>query len=795
MASRTTDGRGPVLEPLPGERPRGRAASGFRCRPVAQRVLAVSFASFMVLTAIVLESRPVAAVSGRLEVAYAGLDWPVAFTFAPDGRLFFVERYTGNIRIIEGGSVLPTPFYTIGGIVSQDDDGLLGLALHPSFSTQPWVYAYYTFNDTANQTVYNRIVRIWASGDLGTSFEVVLDRIPAAGIHVGGVIAFGLDGKLYAAVGDNFNRYTSQNLSTLAGKVLRMDPDGSVPPDNPFVGNASVNPYVYVYGVRNPFGIAFHPITGRVFITENGPECNDEVDLLIPGRNYGWGPKAVCSSPPTPPNNTNQDGPDPVLPLTWYATTFAPTNAIIYNGSSFPAWRGDLFFGNWMRGELRRLHLAPPNYDTVVSDDVILVEPEFHCCIIDVEVGPDGSIWFSTAFKLYRYSDTSLPPIASFTVNPSTALVGASVTFNAFASTDPDGTIVSYAWDFGDNRTGTGMITSHPYATEGTYNVTLTVTDNDTLKGTARRTVTIQPAPGPRPPTADFVATPSLTTPGASVTFDGAVSSDSDGTIVSYVWQFGDSLVGNGVTVNHAYANSGLYTATLTVVDNQNLSSTAAHQVMVATPPDAAFTFSPATAYIGLSVTFDGSTSTDQSASIRSYTWDFGDSSTGAGFRVAHSYGAKGTYVVRLVVTDDLGATDEAIQSVVIGNRAPSIATTSPAYESTVNVSETKNFTVVAEDLDGDLLTFSWSVDGVPVAGSSPSYAFVGQEAGFHVVVVVVSDGSAAVAFGWAVEVREQSVPPGPSSSFPSVAIVATGLGMTGLVALAALLLRRRRRG
>lgn len=131
------------------------------------------------------------------------------------------------------------------------------------------------------------------------------------------------------------------------------------------------------------FGLTFHHATGNAYITENGPECNDEVNLLLPGRNYGRGANRTCSTPPPPPLNTNQEGPDPELPIARYRTVTARTNAVIYEGREFLAWEGDMIFAEWVTRALRRLELAPPTYDTVLSEEVLLTTPSR---VADVEV-------------------------------------------------------------------------------------------------------------------------------------------------------------------------------------------------------------------------------------------------------------------------------------------------------------------------------------------------------------------------------------------------------------------------
>lgn len=453
---------------------------------------------YLILAAVLggLTASPRVSAAGTVSVYMDALDWPIALAFAPDGRIFYAERLTGNIRIIENGSLLPTPFYTLTDTDATGERGLLGLALDPGFPSTPYVYAYQTHIDGANGTTYNRVVRILANGDRGVSATVILRLPPLSGAtnHNGGVIAFGPDGKLYVVVGENANAAYAQDLASPMGKVLRMNSDGSAPPDNPFVGNPSWDPLVFTFGHRNMFGIAVHPITHRIFVTENGPACNDEVNLLQAGHNYGWGSNGSCTTPPPAPGNTNQDGPNPVLPIWWWAATICPTNAAVYDGPYFPAWRGDLFMGDCNFGHFHRLHLASPAYDTVVSDTVLWTAPS---AILDVEAGPDGAIWLTTPTTIYRFVDPGGAPVADFTATPNPSSPGTPVAFNASASYDTDGTIVAYAWSFGDSSTGSGVTTSHAYAEPGSYSVLLTVTDNGTSTATSAQTVVVGP---PQPP-------------------------------------------------------------------------------------------------------------------------------------------------------------------------------------------------------------------------------------------------------------------------------------------------------
>jgi len=338
---------------------------------------------------------------------------------------------------------------------------------------------------------------------------------------------------------------------------------------------------------------------------------------------------------------------------------------------------------------------------------------------------------------------------------PNPATVGASVTFNASASYDPDGTITSYAWDFGDSRTGTGRITTHPYASVGTFNVSLTVTDNDNFNATTRRDVVVQtPPPGPQAPVADFVAGPSPTNPGSPVTFNASASYDTDGFIVSYAWDFGDSAIDNQVIATHSYLSPGVYTVRLTVVDNQTLSSSAIHQVSVNAPPLAVIQYMPTTIFIGMNVTFDGSASSDPEGPIVSYTWNFGDNSTGTGLQPRHAYAAKGAFTVTLTVVDNLLLSNRTTSSILVGNRAPRIIVSNPDLGPvTVGAGTTQNFAVEGFDPDHDLMDYTWRIDDVVTGENDYAVNFSSTAPGSHIVNVTVSDGSLAAWREWNVTV------------------------------------------
>jgi glucose/arabinose dehydrogenase len=208
------------------------------------------------------------------------LDVPWAIDIAEDGRLFFTERF-GRIRVIDkDGMLLPDPAAYIN-VEQNSESGLLGLALHPNFTENHLLYVYHTYSN--GSVVLNRVLMLTEKDNKIVESRVIIDKIPAADRNDGGRIKFGPDGKLYIATGDARQPERAQDAGSLAGKILRLNPDGSIPEDNPFEGSP-----MYSYGHRNIQGLAWHPMTGELYASEHGAEGNDEINLIKPGSNYGW---------------------------------------------------------------------------------------------------------------------------------------------------------------------------------------------------------------------------------------------------------------------------------------------------------------------------------------------------------------------------------------------------------------------------------------------------------------------------------------------------------------------------
>jgi len=270
----------------------------------------------------------------------------------------------------------------------------------------------------------------------------------------------------------------------------------------------------------------------------------------------------------------------------------------------------------------------------------------------------------------------NMPPTASFIPTPTTGQAPLAVSFDASASTDPDGTIASYTWNFGDGQNGSGMSGSHIYGNEGAFTVILTVIDNGGLMSTASQTITVT-APANTSPTAAFTATPEVGIPPLTVMFNAATSQDPDGTIATYDWDFGDgSAHKQGVAVTHTYASAGSYAAILTVTDDGAAQDVETHTITVNSPgnsiPTASFTTDPLLnlifAHPPITVDFDANGSSDVDGTIASYNWIFGDGGTATGVTASHTYTTSGTYTIILTVIDDQGAPASATKTTKILN-------------------------------------------------------------------------------------------------------------------------------
>jgi glucose/arabinose dehydrogenase len=342
--------------------------------------------SLAVTAAMVLLVAPIAATAraSASEEFLTGLRSPAGMAFAPDGAVFFTEKDTGAIRIALDGQVLPQPLTTLD-VVSGSETGLLGIALDPNFPDQPWLYAYFTDADDGT----NRLVRIRVDGNQGGERQVLLDALPAeAGYHNGGALAFDAAGMLLITVGEIHDAKRAQNPDDIGGKVLRLTPDGEIPADNPTPGSP-----VFSLGHRNSYGICLDPASGDIWETENGPERDDEINLIEPGGNYGW-PDVLGP------------GSDPrfIDPVVVFPRVIVPTGCTVADGA--------LWFGSYGDGSVRQLAL--PASGTTARATVAATLPSG---ILAMATGPDGAVYASTSEAIWRITDeaaaTSAPAPAA----------------------------------------------------------------------------------------------------------------------------------------------------------------------------------------------------------------------------------------------------------------------------------------------------------------------------------------------------------------------------------------------
>jgi glucose/arabinose dehydrogenase len=358
---------------------------------------AVQRRSFIQLLQLVTVAALVAATStcgggsGRKSVAQPGpqnlavetfvgnLDTPVVMAFAPDGRLFFNELRNGQVRIIQNGALVSQPFVTLP-VETSGERGLLGLALDPQFAANHFVYVLQS--DPAGK---HRVLRFTDSAGVGTGQTVIVDNLPSTSNHNGGNIGFGPDGKLYVTVGDHQDPANSQSQTALAGKLLRYNPDGTVPADNPFgPGNPAFN-----LGLRNSFDFTFHPQSGAIYASENGPDCDDEINRIVPGGNYGWRPNYPCGD----------NDPAFIAPLQRFNPVIAPTGITFYTGTALPGFNNNLFMVDFIVGRIQRFVVDDAAH-AITSSEIILNGGNGP--LFDIITGPDGFLYFSTQNSILR---------------------------------------------------------------------------------------------------------------------------------------------------------------------------------------------------------------------------------------------------------------------------------------------------------------------------------------------------------------------------------------------------------
>ena len=513
--------------------------------------------------------------SGFTDNLVASLAAPTDMAFAPGSQTILITTQPGQVRLYDPSfGNLPVALDLASRLCSNSERGLLGIALDPAFTTNRRVYLYYTFRkfgvcdtNTANAPV-NRISRFTASPDLAidpASELVLVDNIPSpAGNHNGGDLAIPADGLLYASVGDggckigDSSRCAGQNdnarfTNLLAGKILRVGLDGSIPAANPYAaatgarrcgdpagvpGGTGPCREIFATGLRNPFRIAFEPGTNRFHINDVGQDVWEEIDLGAAGADYGWnvreghcanGSSTNCSAPPVGMTN-------PMYDYSHATGCASITGGAFVPDGIWPTAFGDAYlYADYVCGKIVRLNQVSGQW--TATDFVTGLGGS---SAVTLAFGPSAvgqSLYFTTyagggQIRRIDYTLGNRVPVASFTASPTSGLPPLNVTFDASATSDPDGDPITYRWTFGDGTSSevATAVTSHTYSTAGTFTATLVAADN---RGGLSAPVTRQIQVGNRPPV-PIITSPAGTdvfTVGQQVTLIGSATDPDSGTL------------------------------------------------------------------------------------------------------------------------------------------------------------------------------------------------------------------------------------------------------------------------
>ena len=307
--------------------------------------------------------------SSGVEIIAEGLQAPRSIDISKDGRIFVSEK-RGSIRVVDNGTLLTEP---VGDIKAENigDAGLLGLTLHPNFTQNHLFYVYYTYSNSTG--LFNKVLMLTESNNRIIDSKTILDGIPSDEYRDGGRIKFGPDGKLYVSTGDASIPELSQDLDSLAGKILRTNEDGTIPQDNPFS-----NSPVYAYGFRNVQGLAWAPNSGALYSSDQGGTGNDEINLISPGKNYGW-PHEEC--------NSSDDDNRYTPPVLCFNPSLEPSG-IAFAFSNKLGYQNHLIVAT-----LKGSHLRDIDFDSG-SQNTILVG---YGRLIDLVESEDGSIYVLTS--------------------------------------------------------------------------------------------------------------------------------------------------------------------------------------------------------------------------------------------------------------------------------------------------------------------------------------------------------------------------------------------------------------
>ena len=333
----------------------------------------------------------------RVSVVTKGLSHPWSLVFLPDGSMLVTER-PGRLRTIRDGKLDPRPISGVPQVLTIGNSGLMDVALHPRFAENKLVYL--TYNKAGDN---KRVATVLARGRLegGALADVrdifTADWLPENANGYNSRIAFGRDGMIYVTNGAS-NSDSSQDPGSHRGKIMRLRDDGTVPPDNPFAGRAGYKPEIYSMGHRNTLGLIVHPVTGALWNNENGPNGGDEINIIQPGRNYGW-PVASYGRTYEGPRVSAVPWREGIeQPIVFWVPSIAVAGMAVYTGDRFPAWKNNVFVGSMRMGEIPGTgHLERIVFNDKTEElrrEILLAE--LHQRIREVRQGPDGLLYLLT---------------------------------------------------------------------------------------------------------------------------------------------------------------------------------------------------------------------------------------------------------------------------------------------------------------------------------------------------------------------------------------------------------------
>lgn len=545
------------------------------------------------------------------EILATGFDLPTTMVFLPDGKML-VGELGGTIRLVlpPYTQIESTPFLQITNLGRNGvEQGLYDIAIDPNFATNHYLYVSYTLGSPNHDRLSRFTINATMTGIASGSELVLYEDTQVSGAdHHGGAITFGNDGKIYFTTGDDLDATAAQDLNSSRGKILRINPDGTVPTDNPFYDGAGPHyDAIWALGLRNPYRAFYDAPTGRLLIGDVGGNdwttAIEELNLGARGANYGW---PIVEAPNGNPAYT--------APIYYYTHIVngtprdaAITAGIVYHGAQFPAaYEGNFFFADYVQNWIKRMTFDANGNVTGVFNfeplDGSLDGP--YGDIVKIVQGPEGAVYYvdigfsdqnvgpSTygVSKIHRISfvDGNLPPVVSASANPVKGPTPLTVNFSSNGSSDPEGQPLTYSWSFGDGVTSTQANPSHTYTVAGPYQARLTVSDgvNSTLSTPIAISVGNSPVVSILAPTSGAIFRA-----GDVITFSGTASDAEDGTlpVSAYTWNIdflheshvhpGTPITGvtSGTftipTSGHDFSGFTRYRITLTVTDSSGLQS------------------------------------------------------------------------------------------------------------------------------------------------------------------------------------------------------------------------------